>query len=128
MTNPATAEFQIARTTLLPGLLKTLRENKALALPLKTFEVSDVVYQNENYERKAHNQRHLAALYSDKKGGFEVVHGLLDRVMQILEVPFIGALESSKLDQASHGYYLKESDGMSRAILFIEKTPRFISN
>ncbi|KAH8084570.1 hypothetical protein HD553DRAFT_331499 [Filobasidium floriforme] len=110
LTNPATAEFQIVRTSLLPGLLKTLRENKSLALPLKIFEASDIAVQDSREERKARNYRHAAALYTDKKGGFEVVHGLLDRIMQILEVPFIGALEQSKFASAEEGYYLQPSD------------------
>jgi len=38
--------FQIARTTLLPGVLKTIGNNKSMPLPLKLFEISDVVYQD----------------------------------------------------------------------------------
>jgi phenylalanyl-tRNA synthetase beta chain len=99
------------RTSLLPGLLKTLRENKALALPLKIFEASDIAVQDSREERKSRNYRHAAALYCDKKGGFEVVHGLLDRIMQILEVPFIGASDQKKGAQSQEGYYLQPSDG-----------------
>jgi phenylalanyl-tRNA synthetase beta chain len=43
ISNPKTLEFQVARTTLVPGLLKTLAANKNMPLPLKLFEVSDVV-------------------------------------------------------------------------------------
>jgi len=43
ISNPKTLEFQIARTTLVPALLKTLTANKNMPLPLKLFEVSDVV-------------------------------------------------------------------------------------
>lgn len=32
------------------------------------------------------NERHLCAVYHDKVSGVEVVHGLLDRVMQLLDV------------------------------------------
>ena len=35
--------MQIARTSLLPGLLKTVSANKVMPLPMKIFEVSDVV-------------------------------------------------------------------------------------
>ncbi|XP_026687277.1 phenylalanine--tRNA ligase beta subunit-like, partial [Diaphorina citri] len=44
--NPKTLEFQIARTTLVPGLLKTLAANKKMPLPLKLFEISDIVYKD----------------------------------------------------------------------------------
>uniref|UniRef100_A0A6Q2ZGK7 Phenylalanine--tRNA ligase beta subunit n=1 Tax=Esox lucius TaxID=8010 RepID=A0A6Q2ZGK7_ESOLU len=45
--NPKTAEFQVARTTLLPGLLKTLAANRKMPLPLRLFEISDVVLKDE---------------------------------------------------------------------------------
>ncbi|XP_053543368.1 phenylalanine--tRNA ligase beta subunit isoform X1 [Ictalurus punctatus] len=48
ISNPKTAEFQVARTTLLPGLLKTVAANRKMALPLKLFEISDVVLKDED--------------------------------------------------------------------------------
>ena len=36
------------------------------------------------------NQRRLIAVYCGKESGFEVVHGLLNRVMDMLGVPFKG--------------------------------------
>jgi phenylalanyl-tRNA synthetase beta chain len=48
ISNPKTLEFQVARTTLIPGLLKTLAANKKMPLPLKLFEVSDVVLIDKN--------------------------------------------------------------------------------
>ncbi len=38
---------QVARTALLPGLLKTIAANKKMPLPMKIFEVSDVVLLNK---------------------------------------------------------------------------------
>lgn len=106
LANPKSIEFQVVRTSVLPGLLKTVRENKALPLPLKVFEVSDVAVQDESRERKSRNFRRLGAVYVDRKAGFEVVHGLLDRIMQILAVPFIGSKESD----ASYGYYIAANE------------------
>lgn len=37
----------MARTSLLPGLLKTLAANRKMPLPLKLFEISDVVLKDE---------------------------------------------------------------------------------
>lgn len=88
ISNPKTLEFQVARTTLLPGLLKTLNANKKMPLPLKLFEISDVVFKDNNDEIGAVNQRRLCALYCGKTTGFEIVHGLLDRTMQLLSVSF----------------------------------------
>ncbi|KAL7825414.1 hypothetical protein AOLI_G00326210 [Acnodon oligacanthus] len=86
ISNPKTAEFQVARTTLLPGLLKTVAANRKMPLPLKLFEISDVVLKDETTDVGARNNRRLCAVYYNKTPGFEVIHGLLDRVMQLLEV------------------------------------------
>ena len=40
--------FQVGRTTLLPGILKTLYYNKNMPLPLKLYEISDVLYKDNN--------------------------------------------------------------------------------
>lgn len=85
--NPKTQEFQVARTTLLPGLLKTALANRKMKLPYRLFEISDVVLRDPSKDVGAKNQRNLCALNYDKKPEFEVIHGLLDRLMQLLEVP-----------------------------------------
>lgn len=95
------------RTSILPGLLKTARENRSLPLPMKIFEVSDVAVQDRREERQAKNYRRLGALYMDRKAGFEVAHGLLDRVMQVLGVPFL----QSKASEGRYGYYIEGADG-----------------
>lgn len=84
--NPKTAEFQVARTTLLPGLLKTIAANRKMPLPLKLFEISDVVTKDNTKDVGARNHRYLCAVYYNKNPGFEVIHGLLDRIMQLLAV------------------------------------------
>ncbi|XP_020492522.1 phenylalanine--tRNA ligase beta subunit [Labrus bergylta] len=86
ISNPKTAEFQVARTTLLPGLLKTIAANRKMPLPLRLFEISDVVLKDETKDVGARNSRRVCAVYYNKSPGFEVIHGLLDRTMQLLEV------------------------------------------
>jgi phenylalanyl-tRNA synthetase beta chain len=46
ISNPKTLEFQVARTNLLSGLLKTISANKKMPLPMKLFEVTDVVLKD----------------------------------------------------------------------------------
>ena len=105
--NPKTLEFQVVRTSLLQGLLKTIRENRSHALPLRIFETSDVVFKDPARERQARNVRHAAAVWCNKTAGFEIVHGLLDRAMAMLEVPHIPGGQPS----APTGYYIKERTG-----------------
>lgn len=90
ISNPKTLEFQVARTSLLSGVLKTLASNKNMPLPLKLFEISDVVLADPDTEVGARNERRMVAINCNKSAGFEIVHGLLDRVMQLLEVSWKG--------------------------------------
>jgi len=83
--NPKTTEFQVVRTTLLSGLLRTVDESKHMPLPLKVFEVSDVVLKDSNADVGCRNERRLAVVFYNKQAGFEIVHGVLDRLMQVLE-------------------------------------------
>ncbi|PGH08359.1 phenylalanine-tRNA ligase, beta subunit [Blastomyces parvus] len=109
LANPKTIEFQVVRTSLLPGLLKTIGENKHHAIPMKIFEVSDVAFKDVSLERKSRNERHFAAAWYGKNSGFEIVHGLLDRVMAMLKTAFIIGEEG--LDNPSMGnatYWIEE--------------------
>ena len=81
MSNPKTQEFEIVRTSLLPGLLKCLQSNKAENVPQKLFEVSDTVVKDNTTDTGAKNIRKIAALVIDTASNFEVIHGLLDLLM-----------------------------------------------
>ncbi|KAM0789338.1 hypothetical protein ACM66B_000171 [Microbotryomycetes sp. NB124-2] len=106
LANPKTVEYQIVRTSLLPGILKTIRENRKHALPLKVFEVSDIVVKDASMERQARNVRRLAAVFCGRRAGFEVVHGLLDRLMLGLGVKNLG----SERSEGDSGYYIEACD------------------
>lgn len=110
--NPKTLEFQVVRTSLLQGLLKTVRENRSHPLPVRVFETADVVLKDAARERQARNVRHAAAVWCNRTAGFEVVHGLLDRIMQMLEVPRIAGADGD----AETGYYIKERDGARASV------------
>uniref|UniRef100_A0A9L0R4T1 Phenylalanine--tRNA ligase beta subunit n=1 Tax=Equus caballus TaxID=9796 RepID=A0A9L0R4T1_HORSE len=92
----------VARTTLLPGLLKTIAANRKMPLPLKLFEISDIVVKDSSRDVGARNYRHLCAVYYNKNPGFEIIHGLLDRIMQLLDVP---------PGEKKGGYVIKASEG-----------------
>ncbi|RVE50142.1 hypothetical protein evm_005165 [Chilo suppressalis] len=99
ISNPKTLEFQVVRTTLLSGLLKTIAANKKMPLPLKLFELSDVVLKDPTAETGARNERRLCAVYCGKAAGFQFVHGLLDRVMAMLRQPW-----------SADGYTLRQAE------------------
>ncbi|CAG0893070.1 unnamed protein product [Cyprideis torosa] len=104
ISNPKTLEFQVCRTSLLPGLLKTLAANKKMPLPIRLFEVSDVVLKDSATDVGAKNQRYVCLVNYNKSPEFEVVHGALDRLMQMLEVPF--NLDRTK---STTGYWLEDA-------------------
>ena len=99
--NPKAAEFQVVRTSLMPGILKTISSNVKLPKPLRVFEISDVVYKAAHRDVQAENNRHLCAAYFSTTAGFEIIHGLLERVMMLVDV---------QRDRES-GYELEAVDG-----------------
>jgi phenylalanyl-tRNA synthetase beta chain len=93
LSNPANVEYQVVRTTLLPGLLKTLQHNKSASFAngFKLFEISDVVLVDMEHVVTetivgAKNWRKVAAVYAGPTSGFEIIHGLVDRIMTLTEV------------------------------------------
>jgi phenylalanyl-tRNA synthetase beta chain len=114
LANPKTVEYQVVRTTLLPGLLKTIRENKHHSVPIKIFEASDVALKAPEVERKSRNERHFAAAWYGKTSGFEIVHGLLDRLMLMLKGAFVTHEEGLELrgNKNAKGmeYWIEEVD------------------
>ncbi|KAK9118705.1 hypothetical protein Scep_016798 [Stephania cephalantha] len=93
--NPRSSDFEATRSTLLPGILRTCRENSYHPKPIKIFEVGDIVVLDEFKDVGATNRRHLAALYSSDDSGFEVIHGLVLRVMEILGIPLVSVGDES---------------------------------
>lgn len=118
LANPKTLEFQVVRTTLLPGLLKTIRENRNHSVPMKIFEVSDVAFKDLSLERKSRNERHFAVAWYGKTSGFEVVHGVLDRVMSMLKSTFVTGLENPATSDAS--YWIEELDGKNQSLIVVQ--------
>jgi len=99
LSNPKTLEFEICRPTLLPGTLKTLSNGQKMPKPIKLFEITDVVRKDSTSDVGASNRRHLVAIHGGMTSGFEVVHGLLDHIMVLLDIP----------RDADKGYSVKES-------------------
>ena len=50
LSNPKAKEYNMVRTTLIPGLLKTLDKNTHNPLPIRLFEVSDICIQDKRTE------------------------------------------------------------------------------
>jgi len=73
------------------ALLKTVAANKDAPLPLKLFEVGDVILVDDSGETGCRNERRLGAVHCATETKFEVIQGLLNRVMEVMGVPLEGA-------------------------------------
>ena len=80
------------------GLLKTAGANKDAPVPLRLFELSDVVLVDPASSTGTRNCRRLAAVHVARESGFEIIHGLLNRLMEKLGVEVGGALSSCSAD------------------------------
>ena len=102
LSNPKTIEYEVVHTSLVPEMLKTIASNKKMPLPIKVFQIADVVLQDPSTDVGARNERRLAAVICDLNSGFEVIHGLLDRVMQMVGIKM-------STDSMGNGYSIKPS-------------------
>jgi len=95
--NPRQEGFNVVRTTLVPGLLKTLNRNLGqVNIPIRIFEAGDVVIQDASQDVGARNCRKVAALYCANRSGLEEIHGLVDRIMLMNDLHFTKSKSSKK--------------------------------
>ena len=71
--NPVSEEHTMLRVSLLPGLLNILNINKHRTLPLKIFEMGDVVAGNKNVRKMAGMVIHPRANFTETKSVAEAV-------------------------------------------------------
>eukprot|EP01132_Coremiostelium_polycephalum_P002918 gene2918-3636_t len=107
-------DFSEIRTNLISTLMKSVVTNKSAPLPLKLFEISDVSVKgstgnkdlsdpnSNNSDVGSYNKRMLGAIYCNVSSKLEIMHGLLDRIMLVLNIP-------SRLTK-ENGYYLQVSE------------------
>ncbi|XP_047325904.1 phenylalanine--tRNA ligase beta subunit, cytoplasmic [Impatiens glandulifera] len=101
--NPRSSDFEVVRTSLMPGILKTVGHNKDHPKPIKIFEVGDITLLDESRDVGAKNIRRLGALYCGANSGFELIHGLIDRIMEVVGSPFVQPGDNT-------GYYIERAD------------------
>ena len=53
---------------------------------MRLFEISDVVVRDDSCDTGARNCRRLVATYMGPTAGFEIIHGLVDRIMSLVQV------------------------------------------
>ena len=91
LANAKTIDFEIVRTSLIGGLLRV--NNKILSqpnlkspLPLRLYEIADIVLLDSNTDTGARNEKRFSATICDVKSRFEDIHGLLGRFLTLNKV------------------------------------------
>ena len=127
LSNPANVEYEVIRTTLLPGLLKTLQHNKSASFTdgFKLFEISDVVLPDDKHVVTetvvgCKNARRVCAVYAGKTSGFEIIHGLVDRIMTLTEVAPEAAYSANSANPKEEKYRVSR-EGWTYTIAPIEE-------
>ena len=81
-------DFEYIRSSLIPGILKCIEANKAIQLPYKIFEISDVVIVDKNTEVGALNRRKLCFAFINTISSMEIVQGMVDLLMKKIDLIF----------------------------------------
>ncbi|MBI2675413.1 MAG: phenylalanine--tRNA ligase subunit beta [Candidatus Aenigmarchaeota archaeon] len=75
--NSVSSECTIVRTRLLPGILKSLAQNKGRSYPQHVFEAGDVVVLDSGAETGAREIRNIAAAIAGTNAGYESIAPVL---------------------------------------------------
>ncbi|ELA42049.1 phenylalanine-tRNA ligase, beta subunit [Vittaforma corneae ATCC 50505] len=81
LSNPKSKEYEVVRTSLLPGVLKSISSNLHGKIPIKVFEVADVVLLDSTNNEGARNERRLCAVIASNKSLLEDVQGPLSLLL-----------------------------------------------
>lgn len=85
------------RTSLIPGLMKTLHSNQKERIPQKIFEVSDTAKISATSDTGAVNERKICIMMLNTSAAFEVIHGALCLLMTK-----IGAVQGQDFNLREH--------------------------
>ncbi len=76
--NPTSSEYNIARTSVLPSLMKNLMDNKHESFPQKIFEVSDIINVNMKAECRSERHLHVAGVSAHSTANFTEIKSTVE--------------------------------------------------
>ena len=76
--NPKTIDYTMARTSLIPSILRAFAQNQSNEMPHKMFEVGTVVHLDKYYETGAKNITKLIAGISHASAGYSEIKSMLE--------------------------------------------------
>jgi len=84
--NPTSSEYNIARTSLLPSLMKNLMDNKHESFPQKIFEVSDIINVNMKTECRSERHLHVAGVSANSTANFTEIKSTVEAFLTNLSL------------------------------------------
>ncbi len=120
--NPISEEHTIIRTHLLPGVLEVLYLNRHRELPLKLFEVGDVLLLDSKAETGAVRKRLLCACMVHQKANFSEAKAVFTSVMRDLAI-------KGEIESVQHPSFIEgRCAGIKGVGFFGEIHPRVLEN
>lgn len=80
--NPKSKEYEVVRTSLLPGILKSIASNLHGKIPIKVFEIAEVVLLDQSQDEGSRNEKRACAAIASNKSLLEDVQGPLSLIFE----------------------------------------------
>ncbi|BAK54561.1 phenylalanine--tRNA ligase subunit beta [Sulfurisphaera tokodaii] len=84
--NPITVDYNSVRNSLLPSILIFLSKNQHARMPIRVFEIGDVVIRNENTETGYSNKLNAAYAIMNSRVSFEELQAPLHEILNSLGI------------------------------------------
>ncbi|HVT29738.1 MAG TPA: phenylalanine--tRNA ligase subunit beta [Lacipirellulaceae bacterium] len=82
--NPKLKAYNVVRTNLMGGLLEALRENRRRPMPIRLFEIDNVVDLDDAAETGAAETRNLALVEIGRESGYATARSTIDALLREL--------------------------------------------
>ncbi|MEM4414633.1 MAG: phenylalanine--tRNA ligase subunit beta [Candidatus Caldarchaeum sp.] len=86
LANPATREYTMVRTSLIPSLLTTLANNTDNLYPQRIFELGDIIQLEPAAPEKTVRMKRLAAATAYAEAGYSEAKSVLDELLKLLQL------------------------------------------
>ena len=82
--NPKLKAYNVVRTHLMGGLLEALRENRRRPMPIRLFEIDNIVDLNDTAETGAAEERQVALVEIGRESGYATARSTVDALLREL--------------------------------------------
>jgi phenylalanyl-tRNA synthetase beta chain len=84
VSNPKLKAYNVVREHLMGGLFEALRENRRRPMPIRLFEIDNVVALDDEAETGAAENRHVALVEIGEESGYATARSVVDAVLREL--------------------------------------------